>query len=51
MSIALDELARAAVDGGIGSRRFDVMAESMVSMSCIVARSRMLSKTRQVRSP
>ena len=48
VNIALDELARAAIDGGIASRRFEVVAESVISMSSIVARSRMLSKARQV---
>lgn len=47
ISIALDELVRAASDGGIGSRRCELAAETMVVISSISVRGKILSKLRK----
>ena len=47
--IALDELVRAATDGGIGSRRCEIMADTLIVLSSISVRGKILSKLRKVR--
>ena len=48
ISIALDELVRAAADGGIGSRRCEIVADTIVVISSISVRGKILSKLRKV---
>lgn len=48
LNIALDELMRAAVDGGLGSRRCEQVADTLIAMSSINVRSRVLTKLRRV---
>lgn len=50
VNVVLDEIMRAAVDGGIGSARCEVMAEIINRMCSKSARGRILSKLRKVRS-
>ncbi|KAG8833280.1 Ras GTPase activating protein ira2 [Serendipita sp. 399] len=47
ISIALDELVRAAADGGIGSTRCELAAETIVVISSISVRGKILSKLRK----
>ncbi|KAG8870177.1 Ras GTPase activating protein ira2 [Serendipita sp. 405] len=47
ISIALDELVRAAADGGIGSTRCTLAAETIVVISSISVRGKILSKLRK----
>lgn len=49
VSIVVDELVRAASDGGIGSRRCEVVADSLVVLASISVRGKLLSKLRKVR--
>lgn len=51
ISIALEELVRAATDGGIGSRRCEIIADTIVVISSISTRGKILSKLRKVRKP
>jgi len=46
--IALDELVRAATDGGIGTRRCEIVADTLVVLSSISVRGKILSKLRKV---
>ena len=46
--IALDELVRAATDGGIGSRRCEIVADTLTVLSSISVRGKILSKLRKV---
>ncbi len=46
--IALDELVRAATDGGIGSRRCEIVADTLIVLSSISVRGKILSKLRKV---
>jgi hypothetical protein len=46
--IALEELIRAASDGGIGSRRCETIARSTAALSSINVRGRIFSKLRKV---
>ncbi|KAG9027475.1 Ras GTPase activating protein ira2 [Tulasnella sp. JGI-2019a] len=48
INITLDELFRAAIDGGISSRRCESVAETLVVMSSINVRGRVLAKLRRV---
>ncbi|KAG8886533.1 Ras GTPase activating protein ira2 [Tulasnella sp. 331] len=48
INITLDELFRAAIDGGISSRRCEAVAETLVVMSSINVRGRVLAKLRRV---
>src|SRR5258708_5039123 len=48
VTIALDELVRAATDGGIGSRRCEIMADTLIVLSSISVRGKILSKLRKV---
>jgi neurofibromin 1 len=48
ISIALDELVRAATDGGIGSRRCELASDTIVVMPSISVRGKILSKLRKV---
>ena len=48
VTIALDELVRAATDGGIGSRRCEIMADTLIVLSSISVRGKVLSKLRKV---
>ncbi|TDL29911.1 hypothetical protein BD410DRAFT_780416, partial [Rickenella mellea] len=47
VNIVLDELMRAAVDGGVGSRRCDIMADTLASLSSINVRGRLISRLRK----
>ncbi|PVG03445.1 hypothetical protein CPB86DRAFT_723065 [Serendipita vermifera] len=47
VSVALDELVRTAADGGIGSRRCELMADTMVVITSISVRGKILSKLRK----
>lgn len=47
ISIALDELVRAATDGGLGSRRCESVADTIVVISSISVRGKILSKLRK----
>ena len=49
VNIVLDEIMRFAVDGGIGSPRCEMMADTVSSMSSLNARGRILAKLRKVR--
>lgn len=44
----LDELMRAAVDGGSGSQRCEIVADTMAALSSINVRGRILSRIRKV---
>lgn len=48
ISLALDELMRAAIDGGIGSSRCESIALIMMPLSSINVRGQILSKMRKV---
>ena len=48
LNIALEELMRAAVDGGLGSRRCEQVADTLIAMSSINVRGRVLMKLRRV---
>jgi hypothetical protein len=48
LNIALEELIRAAVDGGLGSRRCEQVADTLIAMSSINVRARVLMKLRRV---
>jgi hypothetical protein len=46
----VDELIRAAVDGGIGSQRCEIVADTMSALSSINVRGRIFSRLRKVRA-
>ena len=48
VNIVLDEVMRSAVDGGMGSQRCEMMAETLGSLASISARGRILAKLRKV---
>ncbi|KAF8592239.1 hypothetical protein K439DRAFT_1626245 [Ramaria rubella] len=48
LNIALEELMRAAIDGGLGSRRCEQVADTLIAMSSINVRARVLMKLRRV---
>jgi len=48
VNIVLDEVMRAAVDGGMSSPRCEMMADTLSSMSSLNARGRILAKLRKV---
>ncbi|KAI1796034.1 hypothetical protein LXA43DRAFT_649826 [Ganoderma leucocontextum] len=48
VNIVLDELMRAAVDGGMGSSRCEKIADAMTTMSSINVRGRILARVRKV---
>jgi len=47
-SIVLDELMRAAIDGGVGTQRCETIACLMVLLSSINVRGQIFSKIRKV---
>lgn len=49
VNITLDELFRAAIDGGLSSRRCEAVGETLVVLSSINVRGKVLSKLRRVR--
>lgn len=51
VNITLDELFRAAIDGGISSRRCESIAETLVVLSSINVRGKVLAKLRRVSFP
>ncbi|EKM59988.1 uncharacterized protein PHACADRAFT_115378 [Phanerochaete carnosa HHB-10118-sp] len=48
INIVVDELMRAAVDGGIGSQRCETVADTMSALRSIHVRGRLLSRIRKV---
>lgn len=48
VNLILDELMRAAVDGGMGSLRCEKVAELMTSLNSINVRGRVLARVRKV---
>lgn len=48
VNIVVDELMRAAVDGGIGSQRCETVADTMSALKSIPLRGRILSRIRRV---
>lgn len=48
VNIVVDELMRAAVDGGIGSQRCETVADTMSALRSIHVRGRLLSRIRKV---
>lgn len=48
VNVIIDEIMRAAVDGGIGSTRCEIMAEVLSTMCSKNSRGRILSKLRKV---
>jgi hypothetical protein len=50
VNIALDELFRAAIDGGISSRRCEAIGETLVVLSSINVRGKVIAKLRRVSS-
>jgi len=46
--VALDELFRAAIDGGISSRRCESIADTLVMLGSINVRGKVLAKLRRV---
>lgn len=49
VDIVLDELMRSAVDGGISSQRFEIIADTVGTLSSIRSRARIVSKLRKAR--
>jgi hypothetical protein len=49
VDIILDELVRAATDGGIGTRRCETISHIVAALSSINVRGRIYSKLRKVR--
>ncbi|EJD36584.1 hypothetical protein AURDEDRAFT_117057 [Auricularia subglabra TFB-10046 SS5] len=47
IGIALDELIRAAVDGGIGSMRCELVADTLVSLSSVSVRGKIITRLRR----
>ena len=50
VNIILDELMRAAVDGGMGSSRCEKVADTMSALNTINVRGRILARVRKVGS-
>ncbi|KAJ3551785.1 hypothetical protein NM688_g4509 [Phlebia brevispora] len=48
VNVILDELMRAAVDGGIGSQRCEIVADTMTSITSINVRARIAARIRKV---
>lgn len=48
VNVVLDELMRSAIDGGVGSRRCEVIARTVAALSSINVRGRIFSKLRKV---
>jgi neurofibromin 1 len=48
VNLILDELMRTAVDGGLGSQRSEMIADTVGTLSSINVRSRILSRLRKV---
>ena len=48
LNLILDELMRAAVDGGMGSLRCEKVAETMTALNTINVRGRILARLRKV---
>lgn len=48
VNIVLDELMRSAIDGGVGSKRCEVVARTVATLSSINVRGRIFSKLRKV---
>ena len=48
VNVVLDELMRSAIDGGVGSKRCEVIARTVAALSSINVRGRILSKLRKV---
>lgn len=46
--MVLDELMRAAVDGGVGSKRCEDVARTIATLSTINVRGRIFAKLRKV---
>lgn len=49
INLVLEEVMRAAVDGGIGSSRCELMADTVASLSSLNVRGKILAKVRKVR--
>lgn len=49
VNVILDELMRAAVDGGVGSQRCEIVADTMSSVTSINVRARIAARIRKVR--
>ena len=49
VNVALDEVMRTAVDGGIGSSRCETMVNVLSAMASKSAKGRILAKLRKVR--
>lgn len=50
IDVILDELVRAATDGGMGTHRSEAIAHAIASLSSISVRGRIYSKLRKVRT-
>lgn len=48
VNVVLDELMRAAIDGGVGSKRCEVVARTVATLSSVNVRGRIFSKLRKV---
>lgn len=48
ITVVVDELMRAAIDGGVGSQRCETIALAMMPLSSINVRGQILSKMRKV---
>ena len=48
VTIVLDELVRAATDGGIGSRRCETIARTAAALSSVSVRGKIFTKLRRV---
>ncbi|KAF7964396.1 hypothetical protein HWV62_8641, partial [Athelia sp. TMB] len=48
VNVVLDELMRAAIDGGAGSKRCEVVARTVASLSPIIVRGRIFAKLRKI---
>jgi hypothetical protein len=50
-NVVLDELMRSAVDGGVGSKRSEIITDTVGTLSSINVRGRLLSRLRKVGCP
>lgn len=48
INVVLDEIMRAAVDGGLGSSRCETMVDVLTAMGSKIAKGRILAKLRKV---
>jgi hypothetical protein len=48
VNIVLDELMMSAVDGGISSQRFEIISDTVGTLSSIRSRARIVAKIRKV---